>query len=218
MLFPQLQHELDDLAGAPDAYFQLMHHLVSVSEGTELPLTALLIFATSRRSSAAVEAFCQTIASDNHLMAPAIIRMHLDHLLTLHAAREHEAGADQYTYRRLEGVQTRRMNNGRGKKMHDAELIASIVEVTGDEWIRERHQIYSDFVHFGGAALRSVVQTADPEQGTATLILAGQNSIPSVTEDDVRVWISDMKAINAIIWLIIEDYISQRIQTNPQPT
>lgn len=217
MLFPQLQPDLDDLAKAPDSYFQLMHHLVSVAEGTELPLTTLLIFATSRRASAAVDAFCQTIASDNHLMAPAIIRMHLDHLLTLHAAREHEEGTDRYVYRRLEGVHTRRMNNSHGRKMHDAELIASIVEVTGDEWIRERHQIYSDFVHFGNAALRSVVHTSDPEQGTATLILAGQNTIPSVTEDDVRVWISDMKAINAIIWAIVEDYISHRIQTTAQP-
>ena len=66
--------------------------------------------------------------------------------------------------------------------------------------------------------MRSVVRTADLERGTATLILASQNSIPSVTENDVCVWISDMKALNAMIWAMIEDYISQRRSTNSQST
>ena len=197
MLFPQLQHELDDLAEAPDTYTQLMHHLVSVSEGTELPLTALLIFATSRRATAAAEAFCQTIASDNHLMAPAIIRMHLDHLLTLHAAREHEAGADQYTYRRLEGMQTRRMNNGRGKKMHDAELIASVVEVTGDEWIKERHQIYREL-----RPLQSARNAACEERGYLAVTdsrpvraLTMQHKLGSIVDQD--------QSQTVVYWMVV---------------
>lgn len=212
MKFSEVEKQLTELSESHATYTQVLYELVAVSEGNEVPLYDALIYATSRRACAIVEAFCDMVRADNHFVAPALIRMHVDHLLTLYAALEYEGGPNQYVERRFEGHSTRSMKNKHGKRMFDTVLVGSIVDRTGTEWIRELHQGYSDFVHFGAASLYSIFETTDAQQATATMVLTGQSSISSVTANHVRDWISNMQDINRIIWAIIQDYTARWVE------
>ena len=216
MKFPEVDLELGHLEDSILAYRKVWGEGFKDGE-VFIYWFDFLLFAAARRGCAIVKAFVQAVREDNHLVAPSLIRMHLDNLLTLYAAKEFEDGPEQFVMRRMEGKLTRQLKNRLGQRMHEKVLVDSFNSETQTGWIKGVYDNYSDYVHFGSVALHSIFQSLEDDGHFKSANLVS-SEIDQVTLEDVLNWIVAMNSINASILETIRAFSDWKAQGNLGPT
>ena len=141
--------------------------------------------AVASRMNACVDAFCTLIRAGNDYIAPAVIRMALENVLTFEAARIHDSG--------MGGLANHLLKGGRIRDIASfSKLARNFDEREGIQNTYRAYEIYSSSVHFDEKSMHSILTLMDNGEFTIKIPMDGPFSIPNVQREDIWNWIVSM--------------------------
>ena len=157
----------------------------------------LLASAVASRMNACVDAFCTLIRAENDYIAPAVIRVSLETVLTFEAARIHKEG--------MGGLAEHLLKGGRITDIASfSKLAKSFDEREGVLDTYRAYDLYSSSVHFSEKSMHAILRFRDDDTFTIAIPTDSPFSISHVQEEDVRNWIVSMASCCKLTIALLE--------------
>ncbi len=157
----------------------------------------ILAGAVASRMNACVDAFCALIRAENDYIAPAVIRIALENVLTFEAARIHDRG--------MGGLADHLLKGGRIRSIASfSKLAKSFDEREGFQDTYKAYDLYSSSVHFDEKSMHSILTFSDNGRFTLGIPVGGPFSIPHVQREDIRNWIVSMETCCRLTIALLE--------------
>lgn len=117
----------------------------------------LFVFAIIERSILLTAGFCSLINQNNFLSAAPLVRMHLDNLLNIHAAFI-SPNVHDFSIKKLQGEQTKKMKDYKGAFMTDTYLAESLSKEKETVWVINLYRESSKFIHVSDKHMFSMTE------------------------------------------------------------
>ena len=214
MKFDNLDRDVRGLERSIELIHQDLKIVMSAGRGLLCGSCDFFFVAIARRASAVTQAFCRAVRDDNHYVAPALIRLNLEHVLVLHAGASYETGnLHDFTTELIHGKRPRDLKNTSGQKMTERELIESLGEkldrVTSSR-IQDLYAWCNKFTHFGTPLLFSALEDLDDDGHFKLLLVGSTFEIPAVNLADIQNWVQAMGTINHLVRERLHQWIATR--------
>ena len=214
MKFTELSNDVRRLEGSIELVNQDLMNVMSAGAGFTCGSCDFFFVGIARRTNAFTQAFCQAVRDDNHFVAPALIRLNLEHLLVLHAGASYQTGnLHDFTMELMNGKRPRDLRNKSGKKMTERELVKSLEKELDGATSSSVQALYdwcNKFTHFGTPLLYGSLQDLD-KNGHFNMLLVGDTfQMPAVQANHVQDWIQAMGAINFLVRQRLKHWIAVR--------
>ena len=214
--FEQLHGEVQRLESSIELINQDLKNVMSAGSGRICGSCDFFFAGLARRTGAVTQAFCRAVRDDNHFVAPALIRLNLEHLLVLHAGDSYETGnLHDFTTALMKGKKPRDLKNLSGKKMTDRELVISLgkaLDRATSSRIQDLYAWCNQFTHFGTPMLVSSLVDLNDDGHFRMLLFGSTFQIPAVQPADVQNWVQAMGTINAFVRQGLDRWIATREQ------
>ena len=214
--FEQLHGEVQRLESSIELINQDLKNVMSAGSGRICGSCDFFFAGLARRTGAVTQAFCRAVRDDNHFVAPALIRLNLEHLLVLHAGDSYETGnLHNFTTELMKGKKPRDLKNLSGKKMTDRELVISLgkaLDRATSSRIQDLYAWCNHFTHFGTPMLVSSLVDLNDDGHFRMLLFGSTFEIPAVQPADVQNWVQAMGTINAFVRQCLGRWIATREQ------
>ena len=214
--FEQLHGEVQRLESSIELINQDLKNVMSAGSGRICGSCDFFFAGLARRTGAVTQAFCRAVRDDNHFVAPALIRLNLEHVLVLHAGGSYETGnLHDFTTELMNGKRPRDLKNVSGKKMTERELVNSLGQRLDGGTSSKLQGLYdwcNQFTHFGTPMLRSSLEDLDDDGHFRMLLFGTTFEIPAVRPADVQNWVQAMGTINASVRQCLDRWIATREQ------
>jgi hypothetical protein len=161
----------------------------------------LLIFSILNRTVNLNKAFVNSMKDNNFIAAAPLVRINLDSLLRMYAARISEYNLNDFAQKVLNGEHIRRMRyyNSR-EKLYDTFLVSKLSEIKNMDWVKKVYESGNSYVHFCDKIVFSSQQVENKKNRTINFTIGEHDSFISIDEK-----------IGAAIWMnkIIDSIIEQ---------
>ena len=209
MKFNELDTDVHQLEHSIGLINQELKDVMSAGRGLLCGSCEFFFVGVARRTGASTRAFSLAVRDDNHFVAPALIRLNLEHLLVLHAGTSYQTGdLHDFTTELMKGKRPRDLRNTAGNKMTERVLVESLGQkldrITNSN-VQDLYKWCNNFTHFGTPFLYSSMPSLD-DSGHFDMLLVGTTfEIPAVQSTDVKKWVQAMETIN----LLVRHFLSQ---------
>ena len=220
MRFPELEPELRELESSVgtlrDAFVSLWGN-----GKFDLHMHDLLVWQVALRTRALTRAFCDLVREDNDYVAPALIRVNLEHLLLLKAGELHVGGPDGLVNELMSGKRLEHIKDRCGERMTGAYL-SRRCDAEGSLQIEKIWGFYSGFVHFDPLWLTPGFVSARKSDGgtigTVTYEFPKDSySIRQVGADDVATWIQIMQFVVFNVQTVLSGCVQHAMNPGSPP-
>ncbi len=159
----------------------------------------LLLFSSLNRTVNINRAFSDLMRNNNFIAAAPLVRINLDTLLRLYAARISEFNINQFALEVRKGKHIRNMKAFNSKeKLTDTYLVKKMAEIEKKEWVEQIYQAGNSFVHFCDNIISSSEKIVNSGEKTILTTIGFHDSfIPDDQKLGAVIWMN--KTVDAII-------------------
>ena len=151
----------------------------TIKNGTDRSLVDLYVMSALKRTMSQSLGFRTMIETRNFPVAAILVRTQIDTAMRINGLRYLDRPTEQLkevlggtkTFRKLESSE--KTDKNKAKKMHDAFLLAKIVEEA--PWIDSVYKCTSDFVHLSFRPADSSITHMDDDSGTICFAITGED-------------------------------------------
>lgn len=160
----------------------------------------LLLIAALNRTVNLSKAFTTLIRDKNFIAAAPLVRINLDSLMRLRAARIAELDLHNFTLKVMGGEHIRRMKDKTGQFMTDKYLIDELCTIEGMSWVKNVYEAGNSYVHFADSAIFSAQTIINSTDQTIGLSIGFHDA-----------FIKDENKLAAVFWMdkIVDQIIFQ---------
>ena len=220
MKFDKIDSDVRRLEGSIDLINQDLKNVMSAGCGFLCGSCDFFFVGIARRTCAVTQAFCRAVRDDNHFVAPALIRLNLEHVLVLHAGASYETGdLHDFTTELMNRKRPRDLKNVSGKKMTDRELVHSLgrrLDGGTSSRLQDLYDWCNQFTHFGTPMLFSSLEGLEDNGHFKMLLVGATFEILAVQSADVQKWVHAMETINSLVRQHLDQWIATREQMSDQ--
>jgi hypothetical protein len=159
----------------------------------------LLIFSVLNRTVNLNKAFVSSMNDNNFIAAAPLIRINLDSLLRMYAARISEYSINDFAQKVLDGEHIRRMKYYDSKeKLNDTFLVSKLSGIKNMDWVKKVYESGNSYVHFCDKIVFSSQQIESSNNRTINFTIGEHDNFISIDEKIVAaIWMN--KIIDSII-------------------
>ena len=148
--------------------------------------------------------FVDLMKTNNFIAAAPLIRLNLDNLLRLYAARISQHSINEFASlviggKRVSDIKYYQKQNGeKRQKLTDNFLKKELSKIEGQEWVKDIYDAGNSFIHLGDISIASSRQIISDEERTIALSIGFHDSMIPMNEKQGAVhWMN--KIIDSII-------------------
>ncbi len=196
---------LQDIDNTSKAIITMGQRLIAISP--HMHVFDIFLIAVLNRTVNLNKAFTSLIRDKNFIAAAPLVRVNLDSLLRIYAARISEYDINTFALKVMQGDFIRRMKaNDSNEKLTDTYLVEQISKVEDMEWVKKVYEAGNSFVHFGDNIIFSSQQITNEEQRTIGLSIGFHDAfIPESEKYGAVVWMDKITAsiiMQGQIWML----------------
>jgi hypothetical protein len=158
-----------------------------------------LLIATLHRTVNINKAFTQCNRDNNFIAAAPLVRINMDSLLRLYAARISEYSMHEFSERVIKGEHIRNMKSkdNNKQKLTDQFLVQSLSEIEGMKWVEKVYAAGNSFVHLSDSIVFSANSLKNIDKNQIALSIGFHDAfLPDSEKYGAAVW---MYKINVAI-------------------
>lgn len=146
------------------------------------------------------KAFTTLIRDKNFIAAAPFVRINLDCLMRLRAARIAELDLHNFTLKVMSGKHIRRMKSKTGQPMTDKYLVDEISAIEGMSWVKDVYDNGNSYIHFADTAIFASQTLINHDERTIGLSIGFHDA-----------FIKDDTKLAAVFWMdkIVDQIIYQ---------
>lgn len=151
------------------------------------------------------KAFSSLVRDKNFIAAAPLVRINIDSLMRMYAARISEYDLHTFTLKVMGGEHVRNMKTNSGQKLTDKYLIDELSKIDGLSWIKDIYEASNSYIHFADSGIFAAQTMVNKEEQTIGLSIGFHDAF---IKDDYKLAtiflmdkIIDQIVLQAQIWV-----------------
>ena len=202
---------LQNIDNTSKAIINMGEQLVAITP--KIQVFDMFLIAILNRTVNLNKAFTSLIRDKNFIAAAPLVRINLDSLMRIFAARISDYDINTFALKVMQGDFIKNMKaKGTKDKLSDTYLVARLSEIEDMEWVKNVYAAGNSFVHFGDNIIFSSQQITNESEKTIGLSIGFHDAfIPEAEKMGAVIW---MNKINSSIIMQGQIWMLEKSQAN----